>query len=52
MKSYPKGVPATIDPDKYRSIVHVFHTACERFADKPCFTNMGVTLTFRRAATS
>jgi long-chain acyl-CoA synthetase len=45
--SYPKGVPAEIDPDRYRSVVHAFNSSCERFADKPCFTNMGVTLTFR-----
>jgi long-chain acyl-CoA synthetase len=48
VKSYPKGVPATIDPDKYRSILHVFHTSCERFADRSCYSNMGVTLTFRQ----
>jgi long-chain acyl-CoA synthetase len=48
VKSYPKGVADTIDPDKYRSILHVFHSSCERFADKPCYTNMGVTLTFRQ----
>jgi long-chain acyl-CoA synthetase len=47
LKSYPSGVPADIDPDRYRSIVHVFHEACERFGDKPCFTNMGVTLSYR-----
>jgi long-chain acyl-CoA synthetase len=46
LKSYPKGIPAEIDPDRYRSIVDVFHTACDRFKDKPCYTNMGVTLSF------
>src|SRR5687768_1378953 len=46
VKGYPKGVPAEIDPDKYKSIVHVFREACDRFAKRPCFTNMGVTLTF------
>jgi long-chain acyl-CoA synthetase len=50
LKSYPSGVPADIDPDRYRSIVAVFHEACERFADKPCFTNMGVTLSYRDLA--
>ncbi|MBN1207612.1 MAG: AMP-binding protein [Myxococcaceae bacterium] len=46
LKSYPRGVPADIDPDRYRSIVHAFHTACDRFRQKPCFTSMGVTLSF------
>jgi long-chain acyl-CoA synthetase len=46
-KSYPKQVPADIDPDRYRSIAEVFRSACERYGDKPCVTNMGVTLSFR-----
>jgi long-chain acyl-CoA synthetase len=46
LKSYPTGVPAQIDPDRYRSIVEVFRTACTTFSEKPCFTSMGVTLTF------
>src|SRR5688500_12280794 len=45
-KSYPRGVPAEIDPDRYASVVEAFHSACKRFADRPCFENMGVTLTF------
>ncbi len=46
LKSYSRGVPAEIDPDRYRSLVHSFHTACDRFQQKPCFTSMGVTLSF------
>ena len=46
LKSYPKGVPAEINPDRYKSIVEAFQAACEKFKDKPCFTNMGVTLTY------
>ena len=46
LKSYPKGVPAEINPDRYGSIVEAFKSACEKFKDKPCFTNMGVTLTY------
>ncbi|MEP6652232.1 MAG: AMP-binding protein [Myxococcales bacterium] len=46
LKSYPPEVPADIDPDRYASVVHAFHEACGRFQDKPCFTNMGVTLTY------
>jgi acyl-CoA synthetase (AMP-forming)/AMP-acid ligase II len=43
---YPPGVPDEIDPDRYRSIAEVFRTACERFRDKPAFSNMGATLSF------
>src|SRR5690554_2687086 len=46
LRSYPRGVPADIDPDRYSSVVDAFHAACRRFRDRPCFTNMGVTLTF------
>ena len=47
-KSYPRGVPAEIDPDRYASVVDAFHSACKRFADRPCFENMGVSLSFAR----
>jgi long-chain acyl-CoA synthetase len=46
LKSYPKGVPADIDPDQVPSLVHIFQAACARFRDKPCFTSMGVTLSY------
>src|SRR5687767_12709061 len=46
LKSYPKAVPATIDLGRGRSLVEVFHAACAAFKDRPCFTNMGVTLTY------
>ncbi|MFZ5895743.1 MAG: AMP-binding protein [Myxococcota bacterium] len=46
LKSYPKDVPAEIDPGRYASVVDVFRRACGKFGSKPCFTNMGVTLSF------
>jgi long-chain acyl-CoA synthetase len=46
-KSYPKGVPTAIDPDAYQSVVDVFHRSCKRYPDRPCYSNMGVTLTYR-----
>ena len=47
VKSYQPGVPEQINPTAYRSIVAVFESACEKFADRPAFQNMGVTLTYR-----
>ncbi len=47
LKSYPPGVPEFIDTDEYRSVTDVFEQAIERFADLPCFANMGTTLTYR-----
>ncbi|MEH6367938.1 MAG: long-chain-fatty-acid--CoA ligase FadD2 [Pseudomonas marincola] len=40
------GVPNTIDLDSYKSVVEVFERSCKRFADRPAFNNMGVTLTY------
>ncbi|MCC6534533.1 MAG: AMP-binding protein [Burkholderiales bacterium] len=44
---YPPGTPAEIDPSQYRSLVDVLKRSCERFGDKPAFTNMGVSMSFR-----
>ncbi|CAG8867591.1 Long-chain-fatty-acid--CoA ligase [Pseudomonas fluorescens] len=42
----PKGVPSHIDINAYRSVVEVFERSCSRFADRPAFSNLGVTLTY------
>lgn len=44
---YPEVIPAEIDVNAYSSVLDVFHESCEKFADKPAFTNMGKTLTYR-----
>jgi long-chain acyl-CoA synthetase len=46
LKSYPEGVPATIDADKYSSIKDVFNQSCEKYADAPAFTCMDKTITY------
>ena len=46
LKHYPPGVPHEIDPGQFASIVHLFETAVGRYADRPSFTNLGVTLSF------
>ena len=43
---YPAGVPAQIDPDEFPNILAVLRQSCERFADKPAFSNLGKTLTY------
>lgn len=48
LNSYPKGVPETINPDVYASIVQVFNESCETYSTKPAFTNMGTTLTYQQ----
>ncbi|MDH3219150.1 MAG: AMP-binding protein [Gammaproteobacteria bacterium] len=46
LKNYPPGVPEEIELDTYQSINDVFEQAVERFGDKPCFSNLGTTLSY------
>lgn len=45
---YPNGVPESIDPDAYPSLLEMLETAVHKYADQPAFTNMGATMTFRK----
>src|SRR5215204_6589141 len=47
LKSYPPGVPAEIDASRYASIRDILEESFERFADRPAFTCMDKTLTYR-----
>ncbi|WP_172152584.1 MULTISPECIES: long-chain-fatty-acid--CoA ligase FadD2 [Pseudomonas] len=42
----PAGVPNDIDLGAYKSVIEVFERSCKKFADRPAFSNMGVTLTY------
>jgi len=46
LASYPKGIPAEIDPSRYRSVAALLAECCERFRHRPAFFNMGRTLTY------
>jgi long-chain acyl-CoA synthetase len=46
LKSYPAGVPADIDADRYQSINAVFDEACGRFGPNTGFLHMGRQMTF------
>jgi len=43
---YPIGVESEINPDEFQNIQAVLKQSCERFADKPAFSNLGKTLTY------
>jgi long-chain acyl-CoA synthetase len=43
---YPVGVAAEINPGQYPNILAVLKESCQRFADKPAFSNLGKTLTY------
>ncbi|MEP7097877.1 MAG: AMP-binding protein, partial [Dokdonella sp.] len=46
LASYPKGIPAEIDPDQYRSVSAMLDESCDRFRHRPAFTNMGRTINY------
>jgi long-chain acyl-CoA synthetase len=46
LKSYPKGVPAEIDVNAYRSIPHLIDENIGKYRDRPAYICMGKTLTF------
>ncbi len=46
LASYPKGTPAEIDPDQYRSVATMLDESCDRFWHRPAFTNMGRTISY------
>ena len=51
LKQYPKGVPAEIDVNDYASVREVFTESVGQFADRPAYTCMGKTITFRELDT-
>jgi long-chain acyl-CoA synthetase len=46
LKSYPKGVPAEINVNAYRSIPHLIDENIGKYRDRPAYICMGKTLTF------
>ena len=46
LKSYPAGMPAEIDPDRFSSIPDLLEQAAGKFARKPAFHNLGRNMTY------
>jgi len=46
LQSYPPGMPAEINPDQYRSLVHLLEESFSRFADRNAFVCMDKFLTY------
>ncbi len=46
LKSYPVGIPAEIDADQFDSIGDLFEKLAVKFADKPAFHNLGLTVSY------
>ena len=47
LQNYPAGVPANINPDEYGSLLEMFEDTFKKYADKPAFTCMGKSMTFK-----
>ena len=45
-KSYPEGVPHTINPDVYPSLIELFEESVQKFGSLTAYTNLGVSLTY------
>ncbi len=46
LRQYPADSLTTVNVDAYPSIVAMVLEACDRFADRPAFSNFGATLTY------
>src|SRR3989338_7591652 len=51
LKQYTQGVPDTINPDAFTSLVHFFEKYANDFLDQPVFTNFGTEMTYREMKT-
>lgn len=47
LKEYPPGVPAEVDLSEFASLKDILEKSCQRFADLPAYSNMGVSLRYR-----
>ncbi|HET9700550.1 MAG TPA: long-chain-fatty-acid--CoA ligase [Burkholderiales bacterium] len=46
LKEYPKYVPQEVDLSEFESLKQVLERSCERFRDRPAYTNMGASITY------
>ena len=44
---YPAGIPREVDLNKYQSMVDMFDQSVRKYADRPAFSAVGVTLSYR-----
>jgi len=47
LKSYPDGIPATIDPDLYRSLPHLLEESFAKFAERKAYACMDSFMSYR-----
>jgi len=47
LKEYPAGVPTEVDLNEFASLKDILEKSCQRFAELPAYSNLGVTLRYR-----
>ena len=47
LQQYPQGIPAEVEYRAYGSLKEILAAVCARFADRPAYGNLGVTITYR-----
>ena len=47
LKNYPAGVPETIDPDHFSSLVDILEQSIEKYGEKTAFVNMDSEMSFK-----
>ncbi len=47
LKSYPESVPAELPDPPFRSVREIFEHSFDAWPERPAYTNMGTTLTYR-----
>ncbi|MDX1705161.1 long-chain-fatty-acid--CoA ligase FadD [Pseudidiomarina sp.] len=52
LNSYPAGVPETIDPDHFDSLVDIFEQSIEAYGDRIAYVNMDHEMSFRELDTA
>ncbi|MCO7187652.1 long-chain-fatty-acid--CoA ligase FadD [Pseudoalteromonas sp. XMcav2-N-2] len=48
LKRYPEGMPETIDPEHYNSLLELFDNSFKEFGQLPAYSNMGKTMTYQQ----
>ncbi len=48
LKSYSPGVPEEVPPPSFSSVRELFEQSFEKYPDRPAYTNMGATLSYRQ----
>ncbi|MBE0370094.1 AMP-binding protein [Pseudoalteromonas aurantia] len=48
LKRYPEGMPETIDPEHYNSLLEMLDKSFTEFGSLPAYSNMGKTLTYEQ----